>query len=47
MYIYIYIYILFLLFIDCGPDGFGRELDVGGQAKICARELASVASRYL
>ena len=27
-----------------GPGGFGRGLDLGGWANICARELASVAS---
>ena len=30
-----------------GPGSVGRGLDLGGQAKICARKLGSVASRGL
>ena len=54
-YIDRYIYYLLVVFVSCspnkrsfrGPGGVGRRQDLGCQAKIIARELASVASRFL
>ena len=59
IFIYIYVYIYLDIFFFCiyiyspnkrsfrDPGGVARELDLGGQAQICARELASVACRGL